>query len=81
MAKPMISSSCRRVVRALRYERVGRELVHALKYKGYARVVEKVMAPLMTGMLDGGRFDGVVPVLLHRSPLAKRGINQAELMA
>jgi len=55
--------------------------VHALKYKGYARVVEKVMAPLMTGMLDGGRFDGVVPVLLHRSPLAKRGINQAELMA
>ena len=69
----MISSSCRRVVRALRYERVGRELAHALKYnKGYARVVEKVMAPLMTGMLDGGRFDGVVPVSLHRAPLAKR---------
>jgi len=65
----------------LRYEGVGKELVHALKYRGYLRVVEKVMAPLMAGSLDGGRFDVVVPVPLHRSRLAKRGFNQAELMA
>lgn len=69
----------------LRYEGVGKELVHALKYKGYLRVVEKVMAPLMAGALSGyssdGRFDAVVPVPLHRSRLARRGFNQAELMA
>jgi ComF family protein len=44
-------------------------------------VVEKVMAPLMAGLLDGGRFDGVVPIPLHRARLAKRGFNQAKLMA
>ena len=65
----------------LRYEGVGKELVHALKYKGYLPVVEKVMAPLMAGSLGGGRFDLVVPVPLHRSRLAKRGFNHAELMA
>jgi predicted amidophosphoribosyltransferase len=64
-----------------RYEGVGKELVHALKYKRYTPVVEKVMAPLMANLLDGGRFDGVVPVPLHRARLAKRGFNQAELMA
>jgi ComF family protein len=65
----------------LRYEGIGKELVHALKYKRYTPVVEKVMAPLMANLLDGGRFDGVVPVPLHRARLAKRGFNQAELMA
>src|ERR671933_2786778 len=34
----------------LRYEGVGKELVHALKYKSYLRVVEKVMAPLMANL-------------------------------
>ncbi len=65
----------------LQYEGVGEELVHALKYRGYLRVVEKVMAPLMAGSLDGGWFDLVVPVPLHRSRLARRGFNQAALMA
>ena len=65
----------------LQYEGVGEELVHALKYRGYLPVVEKVMALLMAGALDGGRFDAVVPVPLHRSRLARRGFNQAELMA
>ena len=49
----------------LRYEGVGKELVHALKYKGYMRVVEKVMAPLMVNLIDGRRFDRVVPMPLH----------------
>ena len=57
----------------MRYEGVGKELMRALKYKGYVRVVEKVMAPLMASFLDGGRFDLVVPVPLHRARLAKRG--------
>ncbi len=65
----------------LRYEGVGKELVHALKYKGYLRVVEKVMAPLMASLLDGEHFDVVVPVPLHRTRLARRGFNQAELIA
>ena len=67
---------------SLRYEGVGKELVHTLKYKGYAPVVEKVIAPLMANVLDGNeRFDLVVPVPLHRTRLAKRGFNQAKLMA
>ncbi|MDP8972863.1 MAG: ComF family protein [Actinomycetota bacterium] len=69
----------------MRYEGVGEELVHTLKYNGNLRIVEKVMAPLMadvfSGSPDSNRFDGVVPVPLHRSRLAKRGFNQAELMA
>ena len=65
----------------MRYDGVGEELVHALKYKGYLRVVEKAIAPLMAGLVGGRRYDAVVPVPLHRSRLAKRGFNQAELMA
>ncbi len=65
----------------MRYEGVGEELVHALKYRGYSRVVEKVMAPLMARSLNGEKYDGVVPVPLHRARLARRGFNQAELMA
>ena len=66
---------------ALKYEGVGKEIVHALKYRGYKRVVEKLAAPLMLQVLDEGRFDAVVPVPLHRSRLRKRGFNQAELLA
>ena len=66
----------------LRYEGVGEEIVHALKYRGYTRVVERLAAPLMLGVLDRGeRFDTVVPVPLHRSRLRRRGFNQAELLA
>ena len=53
----------------------------ALKYGGYLRVVEKVMAPLTVGVLGGSRFDAMVPVPLHRARLARCGLNQAELMA
>ncbi len=67
---------------ALRYEGVGKEVVHSLKYGGYTRVVERLAAPLMDGALDGGgRFDAVVPVPLHRSRLRRRGFNQAGLLA
>jgi competence protein ComFC len=65
----------------LRYEGVGEEVVHALKYRGYARVVEKVMAPLMAALLEGERYSAVLPGPLHRARLARRGFNQAELMA
>jgi hypothetical protein len=44
--------------------------VHALKYKGYLRVIEKAIAPLMAGLVGGG-FDAVVSVPLHRPRLAK----------
>src|SRR5829696_4089757 len=66
----------------LRYEGVGEEIIHALKYRGYTRVVERLAAPLMLEVLDRGeRFDAVVPVPLHRSRLRRRGFNQAELLA
>jgi ComF family protein len=66
----------------LRYEGVGEEVVHALKYRGYTRVVERLAAPLMLEVLGRGeRFDAVVPVPLHRSRLRRRGFNQAELLA
>jgi competence protein ComFC len=65
----------------LKYDGVGKKLVHALKYRGYKRVVEKLAAPLMLQVLDNTRFDAVVPVPLHRSRLRKRGFNQAELLA
>ncbi len=64
----------------LRYEGVGKGAVHALKYGGYRPVVERLMAPLMAGCVEGERFDVVVPVPLHRTRFAKRGFNQAELI-
>jgi competence protein ComFC len=65
----------------LRYEGVGKEIVHALKYLGYKKVVASLATPLMLQTLGDGRFDAVVPVPLHRSRLRKRGFNQAELLA
>lgn len=66
----------------LKYTGVGKEIVHALKYQGYTRVVERLATPLMLGVLDAtDRFDAVVPVPLHRSRLRRRGFNQAELLA
>lgn len=64
----------------LRYQGVGAEIVHALKYRGYTRVVERLMAPLMAEAIEG-TFDFVTCVPLHRSRRRKRGFNQAELMA
>src|SRR3712207_28657 len=66
----------------LRYAGVGKEIVHSLKYRGYTRVVEKLVVPLMLGVLDDqNRFDAIVPVPLHRSRLRRRGFNQAKLLA
>lgn len=64
----------------LKYEGVGKEIVHSLKYQGYTRVVERLMAPLMVESVDDS-FDAVACVPLHRSRRRKRGFNQAELMA
>jgi len=64
----------------LKYEGVGKQVVHALKYRGYKRVVERLAVPLMLQTLGDGGFDAVVPVPLHRSRLRKRGFNQAELL-
>ena len=66
---------------ALKYEGVGKEIVHALKYRGYKQVVDRLAIPLMLQALGYDRFDAVVPVPLHRARLRKRGFNQAELLA
>src|ERR671914_2480195 len=65
----------------LKYDGVGKQVVHALKYRGYKRVVGRLAAPLMLQVLGEVRFAAVVPVPLHRSRLRKRGFNQAELLA
>lgn len=65
----------------LRYEGVGKKIVHALKYRGYTTVVERLAAPLLAEAADGERFDAVVPVPLHRARLRRRGFNQAALLA
>lgn len=69
----------------LRYEGVGKEIVHTLKYRGYLTVAPRLAGPLMTSAVlearEPGRFDGVVPVPLHRSRMARRGFNQAALLA
>jgi competence protein ComFC len=65
----------------LKYDGVGKKTVHALKYRGYKRVVDRLAAPLMLQVIDDSRFDAVVPVPLHRSRRRKRGFNQAELLA
>ena len=65
----------------MKYDGVGKKIVHALKYRGYKRVVGRLAAPLMLQVLDNASFDAVVPVPLHRSRLRKRGFNQAELLA
>ncbi len=64
----------------LRHEGVGKRIVHALKYGGYLRVVERLVAPIMREFAAGD-FDVVVPVPLHRSRLRRRGFNQAEVLA
>jgi len=66
----------------LRYEGVGKKIVHALKYGGYTRVVDRLMVPLLLEALAGrDGLDLVVPVPLHRSRLRRRGFNQADLIA
>jgi competence protein ComFC len=56
----------------LKYDGVEKQVVHALKYRGYKRVVGQLAGPLMLQVLGDGRFDAVVPVPLHRSRLRKR---------
>jgi ComF family protein len=65
----------------LKYDGVGKQVVHALKYRGYKRVVGRLAAPLMLQVVGEDHFDAVVPVPLHSSRLRKRGFNQAELLA
>lgn len=65
---------------SLRYEGVGKQIVHALKYGSYFPVVEKLMVPMMHESLMED-VDLVVPIPLHPSRLRTRGFNQAELMA
>ena len=65
----------------LKYDGVGKKVVHALKYRGYKRVVDRLAAPLLLQVIDDSRFDAVVPVPLHHSRRRKRGFNQAELLA
>jgi len=65
----------------LRYEGVGKEIVHALKYRAYTAVVDRLAPPLLAEAVGGERFDAVVPVPLLRARLRRRGFNQTALLA
>lgn len=65
----------------MRYEGVGEEIVHALKYRGYMTVAPRLAAPLMAHVAgESGPYDAVVPVPLHRSRRVRRGFNQAAVL-
>jgi competence protein ComFC len=65
----------------LRYEGVGKEIVHVLKYRGHTAVVERLAAPVLAEAVDDRRgFEAVVPVPLHRARLRRRDFNQAALL-
>lgn len=66
------------------YEGAAREHVHDLKYRARVEIVpglSRMMAlfAVRTGMAD--KCDSAVPVPLHADKLARRGFNQAELLA
>lgn len=66
------------------YEGAAREHVHDLKYRARVEIVpglSRMMAlfAVRTGMAD--KCDSAVPVPLHPDKLARRGFNQAELLA
>src|SRR5215212_8713665 len=60
----------------LKYDGVGKKIVHALKYRAYKRVVERLAVPLMLQVLGDDHVAAVFLVPLHRSRLRKRGFNQ-----
>lgn len=66
------------------YQGYLKECIHALKYRGEARIAEG-LGELMAwaAWWDGGftKIDGVVPVPLHPARQRERGYNQAELLA
>jgi len=66
------------------YEGAAREHVHDLKYRARVEIVPALSAMMAhlavcTGMAD--KCDCAVPVPLHPDKLARRGFNQAELLA
>jgi len=64
----------------LRYEGVEKEFVRTLKYGGYLRGVEKIMAPLLAGVLGASRFEVVAGAGAPRG-LGRGGFNPIKLMS
>jgi ComF family protein len=66
------------------YEGAAREHVHDLKYRARVEIVpalSKMMALLAIRSGMAAKCDSAVPVPLHPDKLARRGFNQAELLA
>ena len=67
---------------SLRYEGVGKRIVHALRHRRYTAVVDRFAAPLPAEVVeDPGACDAVLAVPLHRARPRRRGFNQAALLA
>lgn len=68
----------------MNYDRVGRTTMKAFKYGGrqeYAAFYMEEIWKRYGRLIRGFRADAIVPVPIHRSRRAKRGYNQAELLA
>jgi len=66
------------------YEGLLRKTIHRFKYRGrsmFAAPLGRLMADYGTCLLEGQRYDLLVPVPLHVRRLRERGYNQAGLLA
>lgn len=66
------------------YEGVAKRMMYDFKYNHRKQMAEyfgRIIIESFGGVLSGYRFDGIVPVPLHKSRQRQRGYNQAELIA
>ena len=68
------------LVAVARFEGVGREAVHALKFHD-RHAISGMMGRLMARAVEGLEVDVVVPVPLHRRRLRERGYDQGAMLA
>ena len=68
---------------AIGYEGPGRDLIHAFKYRNKThlrRPLGLLLVQELSGFIQDGCHDLIMPVPLHRKKLASRGFNQALLL-
>lgn len=73
----------RRVVVAVHYEGLAKELLHAAKYARAVRGLSEMAAMMTTliGYFQDGEYDYIVPVPTASSRVRQRGYDQAEVLA
>jgi ComF family protein len=72
--------NCDDVFAAYRYEGAAVEALYALKFTG-DRNFARLSAALLSDVIKGGEFDGIIAVPMGRERRGKRGYNQADVFA